>query len=238
MGIFDMFLSEEKRIQKQQRTLTNRDAQAEDRETAARWLAENGSPKAIVALLTRFDMKLDNQLKDQAERDLVYSLLISLGQSIERPLGRHLKKCHTIAQPIRMMEEVFGEEATIVKVDELLHREFEKDDFKPRRKTDLLVWLSKRRHEGATAAAAPFLEDFDENVRYAAIEVIAAQDAAEAPGLLEPVLANPEEEANRVKVRIAELFQQRGWTVADPSALGPLLPDAFTVTEEGRVRAA
>ncbi len=238
MGIFDMFLSEEKRIQKQQRTLTNRDAQAEDRENAARWLADNGSPKAIVALLTRFDLKLENQLKDGDERDFIYALIASLGDAVERPLGRHLERCKTIAMPIRLMEDLMGEEATIQKVFALLQREVEKDDFKPRRKTDLLVWLAKRQHAGATAAAAPLLQDFDENVRYAAIEVIAAQDDPEAPSLLEPVLANPEEEANRVKVRIAELFQQRGWSVADPEALAAVLPDSFTVTPDGRVRAA
>jgi len=238
MGIFDMFLSEEKRIAKQQRAVTNRDAQAEDREAAARWLADNGSPKAIVALLTRFDMKLENQLKDKAERDFVYALLISIGEPVVRPLKRHLKKCRTIAMPIRLFEELADKEQTIQLVFELLQREYEKDDFKPRRKTDLLVWLAHHTHEGATASAAPFLEDFDENVRYAAIEVIAAQNAAEAPTLLEPVLANPEEEANRVKVRVSELFQQRSWVVTNPDALAPMLPPTFSLGDDGRIRLA
>jgi len=237
MGIFDMFLSEDKRIAKQQRAVTNRDAQPEDRENAARWLADNGSPKAIVALLTRFDMKLENQLKDQSERDFAYSLLVSLGDPVVRPLKRHLRKCKTIAMPIRLLEELTGEEQTIQTVFELLQREYEKDDFKPRRKTDLLVWLAQRSHEGATASAAPFLEDFDENVRYAAIEVIAAQNATEASRLLEPVLANPDEEANRVKVRISELFQQRGWTVGDREAMTGRLPGSFALTDDGRIRA-
>ena len=34
MGLFDFLLSEDKRIQKEQRNLTNRDLQAEDREMA------------------------------------------------------------------------------------------------------------------------------------------------------------------------------------------------------------
>jgi len=237
MGIFDMFLSEDKRIAKQQRAVTNRDAQPEDRENAARWLADNGKPKAIVALLTRFDMKLENQLKDQAERELVYALLIGMGDPVVRPLKRHLKKCRTIAMPIRLLEELAGEEQTIQVVFKLLQREYEKDDFKPRRKTDLLVWLAQRTHDGATEAAAPFLEDFDENVRYAAVEVIAAQNTDDAPGLLEPALANPEEEANRLKVRIAELFQQRGWPVADEEALAAQLPQGFSVSG-GKVQSA
>lgn len=237
MGFFDVFLSEEKRIQKQQRTLTNRDSQPEDRDNAARWLADNGSPKAVVGLLTRFDMKLENQLKDAAERDFVYSLVVGLGEAVDRPLNRHLERCQTLAHPLRLMVELKGEDATITKVVDLLDREFKKDDFKPRRKTDLLVWLAQHVHDGAVEAATPFLKDFDENVRYAAIEVIAAQSDPNTAALLEPVLTNPEEDANRVKVRIAEIFQQRGLTVADPDAVAAALPGTHMVTPEGRIKA-
>ena len=38
MGLFDFFLSDEKKIAKHQRRLTNRDSQPEDREASARWL--------------------------------------------------------------------------------------------------------------------------------------------------------------------------------------------------------
>ena len=43
MGLFDMFLSEERRIAKEQRTLTNRDKQPEDRE-ACGTLARRAGP--------------------------------------------------------------------------------------------------------------------------------------------------------------------------------------------------
>src|SRR5688500_14555006 len=103
MGMFDFFdflLSEEKRIAKQQRTITNRDVQPEDREKAARWLADNGSPKALVALLTRFDMQLENGLKDKNEKEFVYSLLLGFGDAAVKPLERHLEKCRQIAVPL------------------------------------------------------------------------------------------------------------------------------------------
>jgi hypothetical protein len=238
MGIFDMFLSEEKRISKQQRTLTNRDSQPEDRENAARWLVDNGSPKAVVALLSRFDMKLENQLKDAGERDFLYSLVVGLGEALERPLDRHLKRCKNLAFPLKLLVETKGEQAAVEKVLELLQKEYEKDDFKPRRKTDLLVWLAPHAHDGAVECAKLFLDDFDENVRYAAIEVIAAQNPAELGALLEPVLTRPEEDANRVKVRIAELFQQRGLTVVDAEAVAAALPGTFKLTDDGRIKAA
>jgi hypothetical protein len=238
MGIFDMFLSEEKRIAKQQRTITNRDAQPEDREAAARWLAENGSAKSVVGLLTRFDMKLENQLKDAGERDFVYSLVVGLGDALDRPLARHLERCQNLAHPLKLLVETKGEQAAIERVFELLQREHEKDDFKPRRKTDLLVWLAQHTHEGAVAASRPFLEDFDENVRYAAIEVIAAQNPDDMAAILEPVLTRPEEDANRVKVRIAELFLQRGLAFSDVEAVRQALPGSFVVADDGRIKSA
>jgi len=238
MGIFDMFLSEDKRISKQQRVLTNRDSQPEDRDNAARWLVDNGSPKAVVALLSRFDMKLENQLKDAGERDFLYSMVVGLGDALERPLDRHLKRCKNLAFPLKLVVETKGEQAAIEKVLDLLRKEHEKDDFKPRRKTDLLVWLAPHAHAGAVEGAKLFLEDFDENVRYAAIEVLATQNPPELGELLEPVLTRPEEDANRVKVRIAEIFQQRGLVVADASAVATALPASFKVTDDGRIKAA
>ncbi len=238
MGIFDLFLSEDKRISKQQRVLTNRDSQPEDRDNAARWLVDNGSPKAVVALLSRFDMKLENQLKDAGERDFLYSLVVGLGDALERPLDRHLRRCKYLAFPLKLVVDTKGEQAAIEKVLALLQREHEKDDFKPRRKTDLLVWLAPHAHPGAVECAKLFLEDFDENVRYAAIEVLATQNPPELAALLEPVLTRPEEDANRVKVRIAEIFQQRGLAVADASAVAAALPGSFKVTDDGRIKAA
>lgn len=229
MGLFDFFLSEEKRIQKEQRNLTNRDLQAEDREAAARWLAENGSPKALVALLTRFDMQLEHQLHDKDEREFVFGLLLAHGDEVLRPLKAHLRRCKKIAMPLRLMTEIADGEQTMEMVYEMLQRELDRDDFKPQKKVDLLVWLVDHKHPGAMDAAQPHLKDFDEGVRYGAAEVILAQqtDAGQAP--LEAVLADPEEESNRLKVRLAEAFIQRRWTLAQPEAVASNLPESFAV---------
>jgi hypothetical protein len=234
LGIFDMFLSEESRIQKNQRTLTNRDVQPEDRDKAARWLADCSSPKALVALLTRFDTNLENQLKDKSEKDLVYGLIAAHGDQVMRPLERHLEKCRQIALPLRMYLEMKGEEAAILKVYELLEIERKKDDFKAQKKMDMLVWLAEHKHSGAIVAVTPFLQDFDEGVRYSASEVILAQqdDAGRAP--LEKVLTNKEEDSNRLKVRLAGVFASRRWSLDDPAAVSALLPGGFQVVD-GRI---
>ncbi|HHO53218.1 MAG TPA: hypothetical protein ENK18_20670 [Deltaproteobacteria bacterium] len=238
MGIFDFFLSEDRRIAKEQRTLTNRDKQTEDREAAARWLADREAPKALVALLTRFDMNLENQLKDKSEKELVYALLIGVGEPVVRPLERHLARCKQVATPLRLYIDLVGLDAAIEKVFEILRIEHEKDDFKPQKKHDLLIWLVDHQHERCIEVATPFLEDFDENVRYAAAEVMIAQRDDAAHPILERALANPSEESNRLRVRLSEAFQQRRWIVSDRDAVAAVLPETFALTDDGRIIAA
>lgn len=230
MGIFDIFLNEEQRIAKEQRTLTNRDSQPEDRDASARWLAGRDKPKAYVALLTRFDMKLENQLKDRNEKDLVYSLLLDAGtDALERPLDRHLRRCRDVATPLRLHQELLGLDATIAKAFEILELERAKDDFKPQKKLDLLVWLVDHPRPESIERTTPLLDDFDENVRCAAVEVlIATQDHAVRP-ILEKAMVKPDEESNRLRVRVAQIFHQRDWLVDEREAFGAVLPGGYAM---------
>jgi len=230
MGLFDFFFNEEKKITKHQRRITNRDAQAEDREASARWLADQGSPPSLLALLARFDVSLDHQLKDKGEKDLVYALASSKGTEMVGPLKVWLKKCRSVALPLRLLEDLAGKSAAIEMACTLLAIELERDDFKPVKKKALLIWLASEKGTNCLESAAPFLDDFDEGVRYAAAEVIIAQksDAGIAPLLT--VLQNSEEESNRLKIRICEIFEQRKWNVGDAAGgISANLPDNFRI---------
>lgn len=234
MGLFDFWMSDDQKIAKQQRTLTDKNAQPEDRDKAARWLLEHGGPKALVALLTRFDMSLENQLKDATEKEFVYGLCAAVGEAIHRPLERHVEKCRHVAKPLELYVQLRGENAAIERVFEVLDVERSKDDFKPEKKLDLLVWLAERRHPKAVETCTHHLADFHEDVRYAAAEVIANQaesDAARAA--LARVLTNPQEDSNRLRIRVAGLFAARRWELAE----GTPLPPGYG-WREGRVVAA
>jgi len=211
--MFDFFLSPEKKIQKHQRKVTNRDVNAEDREASARWLSDQGSGKALRALLTRFDMNLTQGIHDAQEKEFLYGLLMQHGEALLKPLRVHLKKCRQIAMPLKMFEELQGEQKTIEFVYALLDNERRRIDFKPEKKTNLLIWLTTKRDDQAIENVSGFLEDFDENVRYAAAEVIIGQndDAGREPLLV--VFHNPEEDSNRVRVRVCEVFCSRRWSL-------------------------
>jgi hypothetical protein len=213
MAFIDMFLSEEKLIAKHQRRLTNRDSQPEDREASARYLADKATPKSLLGLLARFDVALDHQLKDAGEKEFLYSLVVSVGDPIVDPLKVWLRKCKQFAMPLKVLEALAGRAEATNMALELLEIEFERDDFKPEKKKGLLIWLTEVRDPRLFGAATPFLSDFDEGVRYAAAEVLIAQRSDDVAPTLLAALVNPEEESNRLRVRIAEVFHQRGWTV-------------------------
>ena len=235
MGLFDRFFGDEAKIQKHTRRLTNRDSQPDDRDASARWLAERGTAQALIGLLQRFDLSLEHQMKDAGEKDLAYSLLLAKGEQAIEPTKAWLRQCKQFAMPLRLLGEIGGGNAAIETAYELLELELKKDDFKPEKKKGLLVWLADMRHSGASRAAEPFLKDFDEGVRYAAAEVIIAQGADTGRGPLLDVIANPKEESNRLKTRIAEIAVQRSWRVEDRAeALTKSLPSGFQV-RDGRL---
>jgi hypothetical protein len=237
MGVFDFFLSDEKKIQRYQRSLTDKAQQAEEREAAARWLAQNGTPVALLALLSRFEMRLEHQLKDTDEKEAVYDQLVRIGKPVVEPLRVHLKNGRQVSIPLRLLVELDGIDAAVALVLDLLEHERKKDDFKPDKKRQLLVWLAEGRHLRGAPVAAAFVSDFDEGVRYAAVEVLIAAADEPARSVLEKVLADPKEESTRVRTRVADIFASRAWKLEDPDAVAAHLPPGF-VLRNGRVAAA
>ena len=81
MGLLDLLLggSPEKQIKRYGAKLRNKDTPVEDRQAAAAWLAKNGTPDAIHALLGRFEMTYEHHMKDASEKDDVSSYVIGLG---------------------------------------------------------------------------------------------------------------------------------------------------------------
>ncbi|MCB9666437.1 MAG: HEAT repeat domain-containing protein [Alphaproteobacteria bacterium] len=233
MGLFDMF-SKEGKLKRHARRMADRDAMPEDRDASARWLAEEGSRPSIAGLLTRFDMNLTQDMKDRAEKQLVFDLLTGLGEPVVEPLNVWVRRCKQYAWPLKLLVALRDEDEAVTAVFEILAGPVGKATFEPERRKELVVWLAERRHAGIVEHVAPFLKDFDEEVRYAAAETLVAQGDDSARQPLLAVLANPEEESLRLKHRLAQVFRQRGWSVEGELGEETVLPSGFQV-REGRI---
>ena len=96
-----------------------------------------------------------------------------------------------------------------------------------------MVWLAEQRHERMLEVVSPFLKDFDEEVRYAAAEVLIHQEDDGTRDALLEMLANPDEESLRLRHRLAHVFRNRGWAVGDTNLAG-ILPEGLGV-QGGRI---
>ena len=206
-------------LKRHARWVANRDAQPEDRELSANWLAEQGTEEALVALCSRFSLQLEHGLKDRKEKELVFDLLVEKGSQGAEVARIFARRDISFAYPLKVIERIEGSTAATEFLLELLAAESVDNELKPEKKRNLLVALAERKHPRLAETARPFLRDYDEGVRHAAIECIAAQEGDVAYPALLAALQNPKEESTRIRGRLSEIFQQRRWTV--PTAPTP-----------------
>lgn len=217
--------------------VADRDASKEDREASVAWLADNGTPEALLALCGRFGLQIENQLKDQEEKDTVVDHLVeraSVGATAARTWasrGPHF------ANAVRVVERVEGAAAALALLVELLDKESVEEEFKIEKKRNLLISLAMHKDPTIVPAASRFLADHDEGVRHAAIEALAAQEGEQAREGLLGALTRHAEESTRIRGRLGEIFAARRWPVGDDGWLAQNVPHGFQLAD-GRLHAA
>lgn len=220
MGIFDLLSKEgrdKKALEKYIKTATNKIVKsAEDRLPALEKLREIGSEEAIYGLCRRFGFVYDKSQEDEYEKRWVEDALIDFGDRALAPLRKFILNGESLSYPLRVLEKIAPPPKVLEIVDELVAREEPGYTRHPEKKIQLLTWLGEWRGADPveiTRRVVPYLRDFDETVRFTAVDALAHAQPDEATtrdGLVEALL-RPEEESRRILVRIAEVLAERGW---------------------------
>lgn len=214
MGLFDFLTGgEDGQIKRHTKRVRNLNAQAEDRQASAYWLAENGSDEAIYGLLGRFTVNYEHSMKDAQEKDLVLNLLQDLGPKAVGPIEQWVRKNQAFAMPLQVLQRVNGNGAAVDVLLDMLGREV--DPFRPEKKRQILIKLADYKDERICGRVPACLEDFDEGIRYAAAEALLAQETDAVREELARALAKRDEESNRLRVRIADAFNKRNWSLGE-----------------------
>lgn len=206
-GLFSKGSSLDRTIKK----VSSQNAQSADRLEAMERLAEAGTHEALVALCRRFSFESSKMIEDEQEKQTVVALLSRQGDDAVDPLHDYMNTALSIAFPLRVLERVAEGERLFAVVDDLLAQEpagYTKDST---RKIQLIEWLGELEDAKARDVAtrvAPYLKDFDENVRFAAAEALALKPCDEAAEPLVSALLREEEESMRLKRRIAEILAE------------------------------
>ena len=241
MGLFDIF-SKEKREERAlagniQRTV-NKYAQTGDRYRAMEALATEGSAEALYGLCRRFSMMYDKSIEDEQEKEWVFDTLVAKGEGALPAVKRYLIAAESVSWPLRVLQKSApSKDAELEIVAEVLARHepgYERD---PTKKIQLIRHLGLMKHPKVPPLVAPYLEDMDEGVRFAAIEALLALKNQEvARDKLLALFVSDSEESLRLRIRIAEGFADLGWLVHGfRGGVEKKLPDGFHLDREGHV---
>jgi hypothetical protein len=234
--VFGLF-SKEKSLQRTIEKATNKLAQQPDRWGALEKLKEDGTDDALVGLCRRFSITSMKGVEDEAEKLWVVDTLVAKGVGALAPLVRYMKNAEQLAFPLRVLERIAPRDKVLEVADQLFASEPPGYVRMPERRIDLLRWFGEWKpatDDELVSRFTPYVTDFDENVRFAAIDGMATRDPAKiAPPLL-AALVRPEEESGRIKRAIAEVLERTKAPLGDQAAAaaaalsGPL-GEAFKV---------
>jgi hypothetical protein len=228
--VFGLF-SKEKALKKTIERANNTVSQSSDRWGAMEKLREDGSDEALFALCQRFSFSYDKTIEDQQEKDWTVASLVSLGEAALGPLRRYMKGAKNLGYPLKILGQLTTQKRVLEVIDEILEDEEPGYVRNPMRRIDIIEWLG-----GWTATPAevvprvlPYVEDYDENVRFKSIETLSLKPSPSAAETVCRAMVRPEEESQRFQVRCAELLAEQGWSIqSHKSEVQKLLPNVLS----------
>ncbi len=217
MSLMDWFSREkreERAFDKAMRNVLRKTRAKDERmDEPIQYLAEIGTEQALLGLLRRYDIIIKSDSMDRFEKELIYSILVDKGATAIPPICAFLRESENVTWPIQALRSIVSEDQVVEILLDVLAEEVGKDSFKPDKKVRFLELLEDHIDDRVPAVAVGALGDFDETVRFRAVELLFAQGGEVAREPLLTLLTDPEEESQRIKNRILAGFVETGWTV-------------------------
>jgi hypothetical protein len=208
--VFGLF-SKERSLQRTIDKAINKLSQQPDRWAALEKLREDGSEEALFGLCKRFGITSMKGVEDEQEKHWVVDVLVEKGAASWAPLTRYMKTAEQLSFPLRALERVADHDRIIKVVDEIFASEPPGYARFPERRIDLIKWFCEWKEateDEVLARVTPYLGDFDENVRFTAIDGLASRDPKKIVGPLIDALVRPEEESGRIRRTIIEVLER------------------------------
>ena len=239
--VFGLF-SKERSLQKTIEKATNKLAQQPDRWSALEKLREDGSDEALYGLCKRFGITSMKGVEDEQEKNWVVDTLVAVGPAALVPLRRYMKNAEQLAFPLRVLERIADKTKALEVIDELFASEPPGYVRMPERRIDLIRWLNDWKpatDDDVIPRLAPYVTDFDENSRFAAIDGISNRDPQKIAAPLITAVIRPDEESWRIRRQILEVLAKQQIPLGDHAAavtgiIGGPIADDFKV-EGGKV---
>ncbi len=203
-----------KRVEKASKIITNAKAIRDDRWAALEFVANDVEDvaEAVPALLQRFEYSLEHGINDTREKELAMKGIVRFGEKAIPLVKDWLKTTTRIAWPIKILNQL-GQESVVADClkSALDYGEVSFTQHVVDKNYDILCYLRDFQLGSDVDKIAHFLNDSDERVRYAAAEVLIAQQSGEIKSKLEPFLVDESSENRRIRGAVAQFFVQKGW---------------------------
>lgn len=244
MGLFRYFSkeaqSERKRASAQKR-LSNMYYQSVERMGAAQEMAElaqENDVQALQILLQRFEHMNPSATIDRDEKDYVVELLAGIGSFAIDGTREYVRKTtEAIFWPMRFLQKVLDEEDFTEFLAEVLAATSEDYTRDPKKKLGLVQLAGEHHNEAVKKEILRFVNDYDESIRFHAIDVALRLEIDGARETLLERWVSPKEESGRIWNQLADAFITRGWSVGDQAnAVKARLPSGATVGANGIVQ--
>jgi hypothetical protein len=218
--VFGLF-SKERALQKTIEKATNKLAQQADRWAALEKLDEDGSEDALFGLCKRFSVTSLKGVEDEQEKSWVVERLVAKGPAAIPAVRRYMKTAEQLAFPLKVLERIADHDKMLEVIDEVFASEPPGYVRMPDRRIDVLKWLAEWKSatdDEVIARVTPYLPDFDENVRFTAIDALSTREPAKIAQLLVDALLRPEEESGRIRRTVLEVLDKTKAPLGDRAA--------------------
>ncbi len=251
MGILDLFGSRESReqasLKKLGQKITQKWGPAENRQKAIEQLGEMGTPAALATLCLRFTVRAEVGITDDEEKEQVRALLVAAGQKALEPVREFLAAQESgVAWGLRVLASLAPREEVVGTVHALLQklgREYTRD---PEKKLVLLAWLRENPELASVTPASgpardeallPLLEDFVDDVRIGAVQVLVQGAPGEATREALIALLLRDRDNARVRGEVLQALHALGADVkGHRNDVESLLVEPWYLDREGRVK--
>ena len=203
--VFGLF-SKDRAIKRAIKKTLNKLAQSPERWAAMEVLRDDGGSEALYALCQRLSFQSQKNIEDEQEKAWVVATLIDKGTEALPTLRKYMNSSDSVAYPLQILESIGSPETILDVIDELLAGEppgYTRDTTK---RIQIIDWLGEWKDgddKQVLQRLQPYLNDFDENARFAVVNALSLRPIAEiAPPLIDRLLS-PDEDSRRLKVRIA-----------------------------------
>ena len=241
MGLRDWFSKEAKTnrsVERWGKRLGEKYLQTQERKRAIDALAEIGTEEAVVALLKRYQFRIDSTIADEDEKQHVYDVIVALGRGAVPGILAYIRTDPAVYWPLKALRTIVGDEETVTHL--LATMDSIEDTYGVNR--DRMQQLVDNLREYAEDPRVyqrllVLVNDEDEDNVLRAIDGLAARKGdPSVPDTIVPLLLKPET-SYRLRTLIMELMLEQEWNVKKfKKQLTGQIPETYWIDDTGVVR--